>query len=80
MVVLCNQILGIGMSEKMWDVTIKHAKTCNMGNKLYVYRGTHFTIFLNAICQLVRADIHGQTLPNRELSNMNRVPYFILKK
>ncbi|KAJ1437904.1 hypothetical protein SESBI_03329 [Sesbania bispinosa] len=67
-----RKILGIGMSERMWDVTIKHAKTCIVGNKLYAYRGPNFTIFLNAICQLVRADINGQNLPARELSNMNR--------
>jgi len=53
----CNQILGIGMSEKMWDVTIKHAKICVMGNKRYVYRGPQFTIHLNAICQMVSANI-----------------------
>ncbi|XP_061345005.1 protein SAR DEFICIENT 1-like [Gastrolobium bilobum] len=67
-----RKILGIGMSDKMWDVTMKHARTCNMGNKLYIYRGPHFTIFLNAICQLVRADINGQNFAGRELTNMNR--------
>ncbi|XP_027343847.1 protein SAR DEFICIENT 1-like isoform X2 [Abrus precatorius] len=67
-----RKILGVGMSEKMWEVTIKHAKTCNMGNKLYVYRGANFTIFLNAICQLVRADVNGQNFPSKELSNMSR--------
>ena len=72
----CNQILGLGMSEKMWDVTIKHAKTCNMGNKLYVYRGPDFNIYLNAICQLIRADINGQVFTGRELSIMNRVPFY----
>ncbi|MBA0699023.1 hypothetical protein Goari_000696, partial [Gossypium aridum] len=40
------------MSEKMWDVTIKHAKTCVMGNKYYVFQGTNYRVFLNPICQL----------------------------
>ena len=76
----CNQILGIGMSEKMWDVTIKHAKTCVMGNKLYVYRGPQFTIHLNAICQMVRANINGQTIPIRDINNiLGKVHLFILK-
>ncbi|CAJ1936854.1 unnamed protein product [Sphenostylis stenocarpa] len=67
-----RKILGVGMSERMWDATIKHAKTCEKGNKYYVYRGLNFTIFLNSICQLVRADINGQSFPGRELSNMTR--------
>ncbi|KAK7358268.1 hypothetical protein VNO77_00194 [Canavalia gladiata] len=67
-----RQILGIGMSERMWEITMKHAKTCNMGNKFYAYRGPNFTIFLNAICQLVRAEINGQNFPARELGNINR--------
>ncbi|RDX67840.1 Protein SAR DEFICIENT 1, partial [Mucuna pruriens] len=67
-----RKILGVGMSEKMWDVTIKHAKTCEKGNKLYVYRGPNFTIYLNAICQLVRANINGQIFPGRDLTNMTR--------
>jgi len=60
----------------MWDVTIKHAKTCEKGNKYYAYRGHNFTVFLNSICQLVRADINGQTFPGRELSNMTRVTLY----
>ncbi|MED6194686.1 hypothetical protein PIB30_030753 [Stylosanthes scabra] len=67
-----RKVLGIGMSDKMWEVTIKHAKTCEMGSKIYIYRGSHFTIFLNPICQLIRADINGQTFPTKELTNLNR--------
>ncbi|MCO5571712.1 hypothetical protein L7F22_025459 [Adiantum nelumboides] len=29
--------LGSGMSNKMWDATIEHAKTCVLSGKLYVY-------------------------------------------
>ncbi|XP_021292142.1 protein SAR DEFICIENT 1 [Herrania umbratica] len=67
-----RSILGPGMSEKMWDVTIKHAKTCVMGNKYYVFRGSNYTIFLNPICQLVKAEINGGIYPTHNLSNMNR--------
>ena len=31
------QILGSGMSNKMWDVLVEHAKTCCLSGKLYVY-------------------------------------------
>lgn len=67
-----RKILGVGMSDRMWDVTIKHAKSCDKGNKLYVYSGPNFTIFLNAICQMVRADINGQIFRGTELNNMTR--------
>ncbi|KAG5563715.1 hypothetical protein RHGRI_000050 [Rhododendron griersonianum] len=32
-----RNILGSGMSNKMWDALIEHAKTCVLGGKLYVY-------------------------------------------
>ncbi|XP_057735583.1 protein SAR DEFICIENT 1-like [Arachis stenosperma] len=67
-----RKILGIGMSDKMWEVTIKHAKTCEMGSKIYIYRGPHFTLFLNPICQLIKADVNGHTFPTKELTNLNR--------
>ncbi|MBA0816005.1 hypothetical protein Gohar_000715, partial [Gossypium harknessii] len=60
------------MSEKMWDVTIKHAKTCVMGNKYYVFQGTNYRVFLNPICQLVKAEINGTTYPIQTLSSINR--------
>lgn len=31
------QILGSGMSNKMWEVLVEHAKTCVLSGKLYVY-------------------------------------------
>ncbi|KAK9267494.1 hypothetical protein L1049_009922 [Liquidambar formosana] len=32
-----RNILGSGMSNKMWDALIEHAKTCVLSGKLYVY-------------------------------------------
>ncbi|XP_052200424.1 calmodulin-binding protein 60 B-like [Diospyros lotus] len=32
-----RNILGSGMSNKMWDALIEHAKTCALSGKLYVY-------------------------------------------
>lgn len=31
------QILGSGMSAKMWEVTIEHARTCVLDQKVYLY-------------------------------------------
>ncbi|KAM5571200.1 protein SAR DEFICIENT 1 [Rosa sericea] len=67
-----KKILGIGMSEKMWEVTVKHARTCVMGNKMYIFRGPHFELFLSPICQVMKAVINGQPFPARDLSNYNR--------
>lgn len=46
------QILGPGMSTKMWEVTVDHARTCVLDKKNYVYypieyqqkKGVAFTI------------------------------------
>lgn len=32
-----RSILGSGMSNRMWENTVEHAKTCVLGNKLFVY-------------------------------------------
>lgn len=66
----CEQILGTGMSDKIWDTTIKHARTCVLGNKLYVLRGSNLSIFLNPVCEFVRAEIGGQLYTTRDLNNM----------
>ncbi|GLT48889.1 hypothetical protein SLA2020_224790 [Shorea laevis] len=67
-----RKILGPGMSEKMWEVTIKHARTCDIGNKFYIFRGTTYTIILNPICQLIRAVINNHTYSFREITNINK--------
>ncbi|CAJ2637014.1 unnamed protein product [Trifolium pratense] len=67
-----REILGMGMSDKMWDVTIKHAMTCEMGSKIYIYRGPQFVIILNPICKLIKANINGQEFSNREMRQINK--------
>ncbi|KAL5544820.1 hypothetical protein UlMin_008604 [Ulmus minor] len=70
-----RKILGVGMSEKMWDVTLKHAKTCEIGNKTYLFQGNNLSsVTLNSICQVLKADINGQTFYARELCGPHR-PY-----
>lgn len=31
------QILGTGMSTKMWEVTVEHARTCVLDKRIYLY-------------------------------------------
>ncbi|XP_040999368.1 protein SAR DEFICIENT 1-like [Juglans microcarpa x Juglans regia] len=75
-----RNILGTGMSDKMWDATIKHARTCVLGNKLYLLKGNNLAIFLNPVCQLVKAEIDGQLYHARDLNktyieNSTRIAY-----
>ncbi|KAI7742441.1 hypothetical protein M8C21_026983 [Ambrosia artemisiifolia] len=67
-----RMILGIGMSDKMWEATITHARTCVLDNKLHVLRGPNHAIFFNSICQVSKAAINGETLTGRDLSRLNR--------
>ncbi|KAG5572326.1 hypothetical protein H5410_062092 [Solanum commersonii] len=67
-----RRILGNGMSEKMWEVTYRHAKTCEMGTKSYIARGPNYTLILNPICQVIRAIINGQICHSRELRGIQR--------
>ncbi|KAL3748806.1 hypothetical protein ACJRO7_009960 [Eucalyptus globulus] len=62
-------ILGTGMSEKVWDATIKHAMTCEKGNMHYIYQGLNSSITLNPICQVERAVVNGQIYTQRDLTN-----------
>ena len=72
--IILQQILGAGMSHKKWEAVIKHARTCIMGNKVYIFHGSHFTVILNPICQVVKAIINGQIYANsQELSSINQV-------
>ncbi|XP_022994180.1 protein SAR DEFICIENT 1-like [Cucurbita maxima] len=64
-------MLGMGMSERMWEATTRHAKTCELGHKLYLFRGHNFTLFLNPIYQVVQAIINGRTYAFPELHNIH---------
>ncbi|KAG6745814.1 hypothetical protein POTOM_050324 [Populus tomentosa] len=65
-----QMILGPGMSEKMWEVTIKHARTCDLGNNHFIFRLPNSTITLNPICQIVHAMIDGNSYSNKELPSI----------
>lgn len=61
------------MSDKMWEVTFKHAMTCKMGNKIYIYREPQLVTYLNPICKLIKANINGHEFSSRGLSQINKV-------
>ncbi|MBA0689364.1 hypothetical protein Goari_007096 [Gossypium aridum] len=68
-----RRILGPIMSERKLDYAINHARTCVMGNKYYVFRGSNYRILLNPICELMGAEINGSTYPTHSLSNIDTV-------
>ncbi|PWA94254.1 Calmodulin binding protein-like protein [Artemisia annua] len=67
-----RKILGLGMSDKMWEVTINHARTFVVTSKIYILRGPNNTIFLNPICQVIKAVINGENLSGKDLSRVNK--------
>ncbi|XP_010537458.1 PREDICTED: protein SAR DEFICIENT 1 [Tarenaya hassleriana] len=67
-----KMIMGPGMSEKMWEVTLKHARECVMGNKFYIFRGPNFFLVLNPICQVIKAVVDGHIFPARDITTINR--------
>jgi Calmodulin binding protein-like len=59
------------MSDKMWEITVNHAKTCCAGEKVYVYGAQNMTVYLNSVCELLSVTIGGipyalQDLPRNQ--------------
>ncbi|KAL7099088.1 hypothetical protein ACP275_09G060100 [Erythranthe tilingii] len=65
-----KKIVGVGMSEKMWEATLKHAKSCVMGTRVYICHGHDYTLTFNPICQLIKAELSGQIFYERDFKRM----------
>ncbi|KAJ4826056.1 Calmodulin-binding protein 60 E [Turnera subulata] len=71
-----RNILGSGMSNRMWENTVEHAKTCVLGGKLYVYYadGNHGTgVVFNHIYELRGLIADGQFLSLDSLSHNQKM-------
>lgn len=65
------------MSNRMWDNTVEHAKTCVLGGKLYIYYadGVHSAgVVFNHIYELRGLITDGQFLPLESLNHNQKVP------
>ncbi|MQL99355.1 hypothetical protein Taro_032073 [Colocasia esculenta] len=62
-----RDILGTGMSDRVWEGTVGHARTCNMGSKLYLHRSPQCTLLLDPICQVQGVLIDGHIHPPQSL-------------
>ncbi|ONK81674.1 uncharacterized protein A4U43_C01F31720 [Asparagus officinalis] len=67
-----RRILGVGMSDRMWEGTIAHARTCPIGDRFYVHRKQHCTVFLNALCQVMAVAINGSSFSLQELTRAQK--------
>ena len=67
-----DQILGDGMTDRMWDVTTRHARKCDAGDKVYAYGGGGVTVYINSICQPVKIELGGVECAPQQLNRPNR--------
>ncbi|KAK9947377.1 hypothetical protein M0R45_003006 [Rubus argutus] len=78
-----RSILGSGMSNRMWENTVEHAKTCVLGGKLYVYYidETHSKgAVFNHIYELRGLIADGQFFPLESLTHSQKVSVDSLMK
>ncbi|GMP35637.1 hypothetical protein CsSME_00008004 [Camellia sinensis var. sinensis] len=71
-----RNILGSGMSNRMWENTVEHAKTCTLGGKVYVYYadGTNSTgAVFNDIYELRGLIADGQFFPLESLAQNQKI-------
>lgn len=71
-----RNILGSGMSNRMWENTVEHAKTCALGGKVYVYYadGTNsMGAVFNDIYELRGLIADGQFFPLESLAQNQKI-------
>ncbi|KAG8367706.1 hypothetical protein BUALT_Bualt16G0100900 [Buddleja alternifolia] len=71
-----RNILGSGMSNKMWDSLIEHAKTCVLSGKLYVYYPDdprNVGVVFNNIYELSGLIVNDQYYSEDSLSDSQKV-------
>ncbi|URD95383.1 calmodulin binding protein [Musa troglodytarum] len=66
-----REILGQGMTDRAWEVTTNHAKTCILGDKHYVYRGPNCDLVLNSVCKVVSVIAGNNTYGLQDLINQD---------
>lgn len=61
-------ILGDGMTDRMWEATTNHARTCATDDKVYAHSTPHGTIYVDSVFNVVRVDIGGVEWPLHQLN------------
>ncbi|KAK1363341.1 Calmodulin-binding protein 60 a [Heracleum sosnowskyi] len=68
-----RDILGPGMSAKMWEVTVDHARTCELGRKVHLYWHTaekKSAVVFNVVGQVTGMLIECQYVSSDKLSEI----------
>ncbi|GLT85380.1 hypothetical protein SLE2022_035710 [Rubroshorea leprosula] len=71
-----RNILGSGMSNRMWENTVEHAKTCVLGEKLYVYytdQTSNTGVIFNHIFELSGLVADGQFYSLESLTESQKI-------
>lgn len=63
------------MSDRMWEGTIGHARTCPTGNRLYAHHKQQYTVFLNTICEVMAVAINGVLFPRQDLTRAQKISF-----
>ncbi|XP_010254828.1 PREDICTED: calmodulin-binding protein 60 A-like isoform X2 [Nelumbo nucifera] len=72
-----RNILGTGMSAKIWEVTVEHAWTCTLDKQMYAYyhpdTQQRVGVVFNTVGQVLGLLSEQQYIPNDELSETEKV-------
>ncbi|KAF3796561.1 Calmodulin-binding protein 60 D [Nymphaea thermarum] len=67
-----RSILGSGMSTKMWDIVVDHAKSCKIGGQMYVYYcnpDRTMGVLFNVVGELLSVLLKGRLVALDELTD-----------
>lgn len=81
-ITLLMQILGSGMSARMWEVTVDHARTCFLGDEVQVYypNGARKTGFVfNVVGEALGTYSEQQFIPLADLQNNAKVRISLIR-
>ncbi|XP_039141903.1 calmodulin-binding protein 60 A-like isoform X1 [Dioscorea cayenensis subsp. rotundata] len=78
-----RNILGSGMSAKMWEVTVDHARTCTLGSQIHLYyangQGKNGVVF-NVVGQVLGIQSEKQYISVNNLSDEQKADALLLVK
>ncbi|KAG2679005.1 hypothetical protein I3760_11G030300 [Carya illinoinensis] len=70
-----RNVLGTGMSAKMWEVTVEHARTCVLDKRMHVYHPNSQEktgVVFNVVGQVMGLFSEGQYVPVDKLSETEK--------
>ncbi|XP_023636278.1 calmodulin-binding protein 60 A isoform X2 [Capsella rubella] len=71
-----RQVLGTGMSSKMWEITLEHARSCVLDSSVHVYQAHGFqkktAVVFNVVAQVLGLLVDFQYIPTEKLSEIEK--------